>query len=165
MRARHGQTPLSVWMLDIDHFKQINDTGGHSFGDAILKIVAGTIQKMFPSGSCVARYGGDEFAVIVKLAFAFAGRGRAVIANNIENELHLPLVQLGDERIQNRLPRKKTHLIRIVDPARVDSLRFGEGDLRRATRCSRPVCHCSRPWPVTAPHLSRWHCRRRRSAK
>lgn len=67
MRAQHGRTPLSVWMLDIDHFKQINDTGGHSFGDAILKIVAGTIQKMFPSESCVARYGGDEFAVITSL--------------------------------------------------------------------------------------------------
>ena len=55
---------FSVGLIDIDHFKQINDTHGHPAGDAVLKRVAQLIQSEFRESACVARYGGEEFGVL-----------------------------------------------------------------------------------------------------
>lgn len=62
--ARHGR-PLSVVMIDIDHFKQINDTFGHQTGDEVLSRVAKTVAAHRRSGDIVARYGGDEFMLLL----------------------------------------------------------------------------------------------------
>ncbi len=64
-RARRLQTHLSCVMLDIDHFKQINDTFGHLVGDAILRTVAGTIQKTIRTYDICGRYGGEEFLMVL----------------------------------------------------------------------------------------------------
>lgn len=56
---------ISLLLLDIDHFKQMNDTYGHPFGDQVLKRVAGAIQENVRSYDVVARYGGEEFAIIL----------------------------------------------------------------------------------------------------
>ena len=53
-------------MIDVDHFKDINDTLGHDAGDALLKRLAGMLQRAFRSNDTVARLGGDEFAVILR---------------------------------------------------------------------------------------------------
>lgn len=53
-------------LLDLDHFKDINDTLGHAVGDQILREVAGRLQAAAPEGSSVHRLGGDEFAVVVR---------------------------------------------------------------------------------------------------
>ncbi|HVZ74221.1 MAG TPA: GGDEF domain-containing protein [Polyangia bacterium] len=63
--SRH-QTPLSVLLIDIDHFKKINDTYGHPGGDAALKVLAERLQKTVRTEDIVARYGGEEFAVIAR---------------------------------------------------------------------------------------------------
>lgn len=55
---------FSVIMLDIDHFKKVNDTYGHQAGDEVLKHFAKTISKTVRPGDLVARYGGEEFSVI-----------------------------------------------------------------------------------------------------
>ena len=52
-------------MIDVDHFKQINDTFGHAVGDEVLKEVADLIQKSCRNIDIVGRYGGDEFLVIL----------------------------------------------------------------------------------------------------
>ncbi len=54
-----------VLMLDIDHFKKINDTYGHGFGDRVLLECARTIQRILRKGDVIARYGGEEFAIIL----------------------------------------------------------------------------------------------------
>ena len=56
---------FSLGLIDIDHFKQINDTHGHPAGDAVLKQVAQLIQTELRDAACVARYGGEEFGVLM----------------------------------------------------------------------------------------------------
>jgi diguanylate cyclase (GGDEF)-like protein len=56
---------MSLLMLDLDGFKDCNDTRGHLFGDKVLKDVADTLQKAVRSMDILARYGGDEFIVIL----------------------------------------------------------------------------------------------------
>ena len=64
-RARRNQQQLSLVLLDIDHFKAINDTHGHPGGDRILCQVAERLQQVVRPGDVVARYGGEEFAILV----------------------------------------------------------------------------------------------------
>jgi len=61
---RHG-TPLSCLMVDIDHFKKINDTHGHGVGDRVIQEVARKLQQVARATDLVCRWGGEEFCVIV----------------------------------------------------------------------------------------------------
>ena len=64
-RARRYGLPLSIALLDVDHFKQYNDTYGHPAGDAVLRTVAACLQSSVREADQVARYGGEEFALIL----------------------------------------------------------------------------------------------------
>jgi diguanylate cyclase (GGDEF)-like protein len=64
-RARRGQTPLHVALLDLDHFKQFNDGHGHQAGDLLLKSAAAAWKTQLREGDMLARYGGEEFAVLL----------------------------------------------------------------------------------------------------
>lgn len=55
---------FSVMMIDIDHFKSINDTYGHDTGDKVLKMVATTLSEIFTEPTFIGRWGGEEFMVI-----------------------------------------------------------------------------------------------------
>ena len=65
--ARAGRTgsPLSVLMIDLDDFKRINDEHGHQAGDRVLRAIAGALRMAVRSSDVVARYGGDEFVVLM----------------------------------------------------------------------------------------------------
>ncbi len=64
-QARRYNRPLSVIMIDIDYFKAVNDTGGHQAGDKLLKVVSGIIEEAARKADLPARYGGDEFTILL----------------------------------------------------------------------------------------------------
>jgi diguanylate cyclase (GGDEF)-like protein len=72
--ARTGQA-LSILMVDIDHFKRVNDSFGHPFGDRCLRAVADALRRALQrSGDVLARYGGEEFIVLLRDADEAAAR-------------------------------------------------------------------------------------------
>ncbi|HYG57215.1 MAG TPA: diguanylate cyclase [Symbiobacteriaceae bacterium] len=64
-RAHRTKRPLSLIVVDIDHFKQINDTYGHSVGDTVLQMLAQGIQQTVREADSVYRYGGEEFIIVL----------------------------------------------------------------------------------------------------
>ncbi|TAN55339.1 MAG: diguanylate cyclase [Magnetospirillum sp.] len=91
LHATREQTPLSLLLVDVDHFKLYNDTYGHQKGDSCLKAVAAVLDThVFRPADLAARYGGEEFAVIMPTtdldgALRVADRIREAVM-----ELHLP---------------------------------------------------------------------------
>ena len=63
--AMNSGAPLCLLMVDIDHFKKVNDTWGHPIGDQVLRLVAGMLKAALRPDDVVARYGGEEFAAIL----------------------------------------------------------------------------------------------------
>ncbi|MGA2548633.1 MAG: EAL domain-containing protein [Burkholderiaceae bacterium] len=63
--ARYPDSPFALLVADLDHFKQVNDTYGHSMGDTLLKVIANRITRRAGADSLRARIGGDEFAVAI----------------------------------------------------------------------------------------------------
>lgn len=81
----HTHKPLSIIMMDIDHFKEVNDTWGHAAGDEVLKLVTREAQAALRNTDLLARYGGEEFVILVpdadgEIAFRLAERIRSRIA-------------------------------------------------------------------------------------
>lgn len=84
LHASRHEEPLSLLMLDIDHFKTVNDNYGHPAGDSVIKAISDTLQHETRSGDSVSRIGGEEFAIMLpktpfKDAFRVAEKLRAKI--------------------------------------------------------------------------------------
>ncbi len=86
LRAKRYDWPLALAMLDLDHFKKINDTFGHPTGDTVLRSVANRLTGMLRSSDTLCRYGGEEFALILP---------------HISKEHLLPLMERLNSAIQN----------------------------------------------------------------
>jgi diguanylate cyclase (GGDEF)-like protein len=64
-RARRSKSPLGFIMIDLDHFKEVNDTHGHQAGDAVLAHIGAILKNRLRGSDIVSRYGGEEFLVVV----------------------------------------------------------------------------------------------------
>ncbi len=92
--------PLAVLVIDIDHFKRVNDQYGHASGDQILRHVAMHVAKVSGAGAIVSRYGGEEFVVALRghdlmRAGTIAERIRCSIGVTFEAETELPPVTIS----------------------------------------------------------------------
>lgn len=83
--ARREQKELSVLMIDIDRFKDINDMYGHAIGDEIIKLTAKTISGLLRTSDIFARMGGEEFAAVLP---GTSKRGAVQAAKNIKNAIN-----------------------------------------------------------------------------
>lgn len=90
--ARREQWPLSVLLLDLDHFKAINDRHGHAAGDAVLRACAAAWQAQLRSSDLLARTGGEEFCVLCEQADAEAAAAVAARLLQATRALRLPQV-------------------------------------------------------------------------
>jgi len=79
-RCRAGRLPLSLVLVDIDHFKRVNDTHGHATGDAVLRELVAVMRARIRASDLLFRWGGEEFAVLVSGA---GWRGAERVAENL----------------------------------------------------------------------------------
>lgn len=89
-RAAREEYPVCVIMLDIDHFKKVNDTYGHEAGDFILKALAKTISERNRRGDFVCRFGGEEFVIVMPNMAVNTAYQRAEELRQSLNSLHVP---------------------------------------------------------------------------
>jgi diguanylate cyclase (GGDEF)-like protein len=92
-RAARSRSPLCVLMLDLDDFKPVNDRFGHADGDRVLASVAATIRAQVRTNDIVARYGGDEFVVVMPDT---PGQQAQEVARRVVNGIAARRHELGD---------------------------------------------------------------------
>jgi diguanylate cyclase (GGDEF)-like protein len=135
-RARRLSTPLSLLLIDVDHFKQINDTYGHPAGDAVLAGVAGAITAGTKAFDVPARYGGDELAVLLPGCGSHDARGVAErVRSQIAEQVHdVPItVSVGVATMpENALDGER--LVAAADAALYDAKRAGRDRVHTSAR-------------------------------
>lgn len=94
-RAMRTAQPLAALMLDLDHFKRVNDERGHLVGDAVLREVARHLAERVRAYDVVGRFGGEEFLVLLP---GTTGEGAMAVAEALRHDLETP-VRCGDEAI------------------------------------------------------------------
>lgn len=89
-RAEREKYPLCVIMMDLDYFKEVNDTYGHEAGDIVLKTLAETVRRQSRHGDFVCRYGGEEFVLVMPNIGVEKARQRAEELHQTINSLDIP---------------------------------------------------------------------------
>jgi two-component system cell cycle response regulator len=132
-RAFYSLTPLSTVIVDIDHFKRVNDTFGHPEGDKVLCEIASVLKTCVRKMDTVARYGGEEFILMLPQAGL---EEASMIAERIRRQVeerrfdvgkaHIQMtVSLGISNFPEHRPRTKEDLVRMADIALYDAKRSG----------------------------------------
>jgi len=95
-RARRKNHPVTVALVDLDHFKRFNDTWGHEAGDLVLKTMAQIFRSHFRAEDVICRYGGEEFSIILPEASVEDAAKRA---NALRNELRKLTIRHLDQNL------------------------------------------------------------------
>jgi diguanylate cyclase (GGDEF)-like protein len=95
-RARRYGRPLSLLLMDIDHFKKFNDTYGHPVGDLVLREISKCIRQSIRTNDIAARYGGEEFTVIIPES---GPEGAMVIAERIRRTVEQHVITSLDTQL------------------------------------------------------------------
>jgi diguanylate cyclase (GGDEF)-like protein len=158
-RAKRYDQPFSVIMMDIDNFKQLNDTHGHLVGDRVLRTVGGIVAKQMRGVDTAARYGGEEIAIILPRtdmvsAYNQAERIRAAIAEHrfvVDPAMDAPVAVRGGRGGGGDLTTSSRGGLAPASPASRESSR----DLRDAVRESglHPVAVRDREGQDEAPSV------------
>jgi diguanylate cyclase (GGDEF)-like protein len=112
--ARRGK-PLAVILIDLDHFKRLNDEQGHLAGDRFLRLVAEVLQEAVRASDLVVRYGGDEFLVLLpgesaQAAYAVIARVQDRLAGRVEFSAGIAQYHAGLSSIQELLEEADRNL-------------------------------------------------------
>ena len=145
-RSSRTHAPLAVLMIDLDGFKTINDVHGHSDGDRVLHNVAAGLKLAVRTNDVVARYGGDEFVVLMPDTDEAAGR---VVAERVVAGVRAQRHQLSDGTeghvscsaglaIYPDDGRTAATLLKAADAAMYSVKRAGGSAVRRGSRAARP---------------------------
>ena len=94
-RARAYRPPASVAIIDIDHFKAVNDTHGHLAGDRVLRAIADRFKAQLREGDLIGRFGGEEFAVLLPHTAATEARR---VAERLRGRIADEPITVGDSR-------------------------------------------------------------------
>jgi diguanylate cyclase (GGDEF)-like protein len=94
---RDGKTQVALMLMDLDHFKEINDTLGHPAGDAILREVSARLSEKLRESDTLARLGGDEFAILLPSIEGDAEAATSRVAGNLLDSLVEPFWYEGNE--------------------------------------------------------------------
>jgi len=122
-RSIRSSIPLGLLMLDIDHFKSVNDTYGHQVGDRILKSIASIIRSILREGDVLVRYGGEEFLAILPAA---ASEDLRLIGERIRraseesahpegDQIIRVTISIGGAAYPNQNVEKETTLLELAD--------------------------------------------------
>ena len=95
-RCQRYMRPCSFLMVDIDHFKRVNDTFGHEMGDWVLKMVASTLASARRDADVVARFGGEEFVIMLPETTAEAAM---TVAERIRSSVFANALAIGDSKL------------------------------------------------------------------
>ena len=137
--ARRYGHPLVVVMLDIDHFKHVNDAHGHAKGDHALQLLARLLREELRGGDLAGRYGGEEFCVILThtregQALSFDQRLRHCLRLQSEQELGFLLEYSAGLAAQGPNDQSLDDLLRRADAALYEAKRAGRGQVVLAPR-------------------------------
>jgi diguanylate cyclase (GGDEF)-like protein len=139
-RADRYRTQLSLIMLDIDHFKRVNDSFGHQAGDAVLAGISQKIRERLRDTDLFARYGGEEFCVIAIAmdaanAYLLADRLRDLIAQTVfqhNGRVMQVTVSMGVSSWRPEIGERFEELIRLADEALYRAKREGRNRVCQA---------------------------------
>ena len=135
-RAQRYDDPLALVLLDIDHFKTINDTFGHPEGDVVLREVAGRLRHCVRETDFIARYGGEEFALLLPKtmlggALTVAERVRSDLAGLAFHDQRVT-ASLGISIYPNQAITSADALVRTADDALYTAKREGRNKVALA---------------------------------
>ena len=139
---RKGQN-ISILMIDLDHFKQVNDAFGHQVGDEVLKAIASTLHRSLKDTDVLARYGGEEFTAVLP-------RTDTATAAIVAERLRAAVAEMSFRRLAPAAPDRLTISIGVAtypSHARTvpELLRCADEALYQAKALgrNRVVCVCS----------------------
>ncbi len=141
-RSKRHNNDLSCLMLDLDHFKQVNDKYGHDFGDTVLCRFATILKEFIRSSDYAFRYGGEEFILLlpetdIKGAVQVGEKIRLHMANEIitENTISTTVkVSVGASSVHNNEPSASDDLITFADKALYEAKTNGRNQVRICER-------------------------------
>jgi len=132
-RATRYNTPLSIIIADVDHFKSVNDFFGHQAGDHALKCVSSHLQKLLRESDKISRYGGEEFAIILPMTMLTeAARVAERLRKSIESQEIIyqersifVTMSFGIASLENNLQTDLEGLIKMADDALYEAKNTG----------------------------------------
>jgi diguanylate cyclase (GGDEF)-like protein len=135
-RARRFGRPFAVAFMDLDNFKEVNDTQGHVAGNAVLRTVAATLQRVLREADVIARAGGDEFVVLLVEA---QPEGAVAVVEALRDELLKAMAELNCAVtfsiglvVFKTPPADTRSMVQLADKLMYDVKRGGKNAIRHA---------------------------------